>query len=384
MNRIQENQTETPTIASSESKIQQIESIIGELVGGNLELRFTNLSQYGEYAGICSNINDFVDKVETFFREAIGRMNDFAQGESDCQIDPRGFDNVFQETTKLFNQNLQHSDEQRKQQRIVSQTLQETVESLNETVSSMGDTANSLAQNATETLSSAESVGSNSTEANALTNEAATSCRELSTAINEIANSMQQANSVTFEAVELAEKTANIMDQLMRSSTEIGEIIELIDGISHQTNLLSLNASIEAARAGELGRGFAVVASEVKNLAFESRKNAKTISKQVVSIRQQTGDSVEAIKQINAVIDKINEISQTVAASTEEQGAATESISGIMQDVNSRAQRIALTIEKVSGGAKNNSEIAKEVTDRVNTLSEISRNLKELAVKLDT
>lgn len=367
-----------------ESAIASIQVVLSDLVKGNLEKRFTHLQQYGPYSGLCSDINDLVDKVETFFREAIGRMEDFGQGKSNCQIDERGFENTFLETIRLFNGNLNHSDVQRQQQRIVSQTLQETVETLNDTVIHMSDTAKELGENSNRTLLSAETVNTNSTEANALTDEAANSCRELATAINEIANSMQQANSVTYDAVELANQTVSTIGELLKSSAEIGKIIDLIDSIAHQTNLLSLNASIEAARAGEQGKGFAVVASEVKNLAFESRKNAKTISQQIVTIRTQADASSKAIERINTVIEEINNISQSVAASTEEQGAATESISGIMQDVSVAAKSIANSISSVASGARQNNEIAADVNLRVEKLAQISANLKELAIKLDT
>lgn len=364
--------------------VESIQEVLTDLVRGKLERRFTHLERFGPYSGICSDINDLVDKVETFFREAIGRMEEFGKGQSNCQIDERGFENTFLETIRLFNGNLNHSDVQRQQQRAVSHTLQETVETLNETVSHMAETAKELSENSTETLESAETVGSNSAEANSLTDEAANSCKELATAIHEIANSMQQANSVTYDAVELANTTVATISELLKSSNQIGKIIELIDGIAHQTNLLSLNASIEAARAGEQGRGFAVVASEVKNLAFESRKNAKTISKQIVAIRAQAEASSQAIERINSVIGEINNISQSVAASTEEQGAATESIAGIMQDVSNAAQSIETSITSVAGSARQNNEIAADVSVRIEKLSEISQNLKELAIKLDT
>ncbi len=385
MSESQNNEVQTEAVETDQQQaITSIQEVLTDLVRGNLERRFTHLEQFGPYSGICSDINDLVDKVETFFREAIGRMEDFGKGQSNCQIDERGFSNTFLETIRLFNGNLNHSDVQRQQQRVVSQTLQETVETLNETVNHMAETAQELGENSTKTLESAETVDTNSTEANSLTDEAANSCKELATAINEIANNMQQANSVTYDAVELANTTVGTISELLKSSDEIGKIIELIDGIAHQTNLLSLNASIEAARAGEQGRGFAVVASEVKNLAFESRKNAKTISKQIVAIRSQADASSQAIERINSVIGEINNISQSVAASTEEQGAATESISGIMQDVSTAAKSIADSITSVAGSARHNNEIAADVNLRIDKLTEISQNLKDLAIKLDT
>lgn len=369
---------------SDKEKLAEIQSVLSCLVAGKLEKRFVHIDEYGSYSGICSDINDLIDKVETFFREAIGRMKDFSEGKTDAQIDERGYENTFLETIRLFNANLRTSADQREQQRSVSQAMQEAVSCLNETVEQMEVTARELGENSTETLKAAESVDHSSQETNSLTGQAANSCNELAAAINEIAASMQQANTVNREAVDLANQTVDTIGELLKSSDQIGKFITLIDGIAHQTNLLSLNASIEAARAGENGRGFAVVAGEVKKLASESQANAKTISKQVATIRSQADESAQAVKHINKVIDQLNNISQSVAAATEEQGTATNSISDIMQDVARAAQDISTSISSVAGSARQNTGIATHVTQRISTLSSISENLKSLAQQLET
>lgn len=372
------------TVDTSSEQLKDIEAVLSRLAHGNLETRFTNLSQYGEYAGICSHVNDLVDKVETFFREAIGRMKDFADGESDQRIDQRGFEMVFQETVGHFNSNLEESDRRRKRQKEVSKTLQEFVSSLNETVDNLKMTAEILHGNAEHTLETAQVVQQDSLEAKDRTSEASISCNELTLAIEEISGHMQKATAVTFEAVESANETSKSMETLKDTGEQIGEFIVLIDGIAHQTNLLSLNATIEAARAGEAGRGFAVVANEVKNLASESRRSSKVISEQVDSMRTCTTQSVEAIQEITGVIDKINEIASSVAASTEEQGAATASIAGIMRSVTEKAEDIAKNIGEVANGAKQNNLIIDEVSEHVKGVLSISEKLKELSVQLDS
>ncbi|REE92740.1 methyl-accepting chemotaxis protein [Paenibacillus taihuensis] len=89
------------------------------------------------------------------------------------------------------------------------------------------------------------------------------------------------------------------MSLLESDSQRIGEIIDVIEGLSEQTNLLALNAAIEAARAGEQGRGFAVVAEEVRKLAERSSQASKEIS-QIVRIMQTNTD-----KSIRLVSDGV-------------------------------------------------------------------------------
>ncbi len=183
-------------------------------------------------------------------------------------------------------------------------------------------------------------------------------------------------------------------------TAQISKIITMIQGIAEETNLLSLNASIEAARAGESGRGFAVVAEQIKKLADSSSSSAADISaliKQINAIMevtaQQTTDNVNRIGQsveevasadaqfqviyeavdsmdqgVEEMIDKINRISdiaQVLAATTEEQSATVSSISGATDNLRDTVED---TVAQVA--------VARETTDE--TQSAVAR-LKDRA-----
>ena len=136
-------------------------------------------------------------------------------------------------------------------------------------------------------------------------------------------------------SVNEAETTNEQIAGLAEAAQKIGDVVKLIRDIAGQTNLLALNATIEAARAGEAGRGFAVVASEVKSLAVQTAKATEEIAAQILAVQGSTTGAVEAIRSIAGRMQEISSYTSAVAASVEQQNAATGEIS---QNVAGAAQ----------------------------------------------
>ncbi|MGY8663118.1 HAMP domain-containing methyl-accepting chemotaxis protein [Bradyrhizobium sp. UFLA05-109] len=204
----------------------------------------------------------------------------------------------------------------------------------------------------------------------------ATATEELSSSVNEISRQVQESARMAIDAVGQARSTTERVSQLSTAATRIGDVVELINTIAGQTNLLALNATIEAARAGEAGRGFAVVASEVKSLAEQTAKATGEISQQISGIQTATQDSVTAIREISATIERLSEVSSTIAAAVEEQGAATQEIARNVQQAAHGTQQVSSNIGDVQRGAAETGSASSQVLSTAKMLATDSNRLK--------
>jgi methyl-accepting chemotaxis protein len=240
----------------------------------------------------------------------------------------------------------------------------------------MKTTAMTLSSSSGETTQHAEGAVRASSDASTSVKTAAIAADELASSIAEIGRQLELTNSVVQLAVSEAKATDGEIEALAAAAQKIGDVVKLIRDIAGQTNLLALNATIEAARAGEAGRGFAVVASEVKALAEQTAKATGEIGQQISGIQAATNESVGAIREISGTIEKLSEISSTIAAAVEEQGAATQEISRNVQQAAQGTQQVSANITDVQRGSSETGSASSQVLSAAETLSSDSNRLK--------
>ena len=185
---------------------------------------------------------------------------------------------------------------------------------LSDAATQMQTTARSMSGTASATRERTLAVASGADQATSNVQTVAAAAEELSASIAEIGRQVTQAATVARQAADEGQHTNETVAGLAGAAQRIGEVVALINDIASQTNLLALNATIEAARAGEAGKGFAVVASEVKNLATQTAKATEDITQQIAAVQGATKGAVDAIKGIGATIERVNEISASIAS----------------------------------------------------------------------
>jgi methyl-accepting chemotaxis protein len=271
--------------------------------------------------------------------------------------------------------------ERRKAMHSVAADFERSVNSIVQTVSSaatdMQNTAQSMTTTATDASARAASVSAASQTATANVGTVAAAAEELSSSVEEISRQVTRSNEIASKAVEDAERTNATVKVLSTGAEKIGEVVKLIHSIAAQTNLLALNATIEAARAGESGRGFAVVASEVKALANQTAKATEEISGQVAAMQQSTSDAVTAINGITETIGHMSEITISISAAIEEQGAATREIARNIQSVAAGSNEINTHIGSVTTAAAATGDAASGVLANARELDAQSGMLRK-------
>jgi methyl-accepting chemotaxis protein len=254
--------------------------------------------------------------------------------------------------------------------------IETLLKTFGDSAAAMKSTAQTLSAAANHSSQCAASAVEASNEASVGVKTAASATDELSNSIAEIARQITQTNDVVRMAVDEAQSTDGEMTTLAESAQKIGDIVKLIQDIAGQTNLLALNATIEAARAGESGRGFAVVASEVKSLAVQTAKATEAIGGQILAVQTATARSVESIRRISERMHEIQHYASGVAASIEQQSAATSNISSNVMNAAQAAEGMAGVLSDVAGAATQTHMSAEVVLDTSQSVETAVANLR--------
>ncbi|EPA8654054.1 methyl-accepting chemotaxis protein [Photobacterium damselae] len=272
----------------------------------------------------------------------------------------------------------------------LSQGFNGFISKIHNSVKEVAETGNALRHASQSVAEQAQTTLDNSQSQRDRTIQVVTAINEMGATVNEIAGNAAQAADATHLAETEAQsgqqvvgqaretisqlshdvaQVSEVIESLAHNTQAIGSILDVIRGISEQTNLLALNAAIEAARAGEQGRGFAVVADEVRSLASRTAASTDEIQTMINRLQQEASNAVAAIEQSRLLssngvsasdeassalisiaerITLIADMNTQVATATEEQSTVVNDINCNIEVINETTQRTATTAEDLA------------------------------------
>jgi methyl-accepting chemotaxis protein len=319
--------------------INNIQKVMAKVEAGDITLRLA-VNKNDELGLLSQSINSMLTEFHSLLKKLSGSSHDLTNASNSLAV-------IAQQTNRGVNKQTQEI-----------QTVVSAIEQMSLTVKEV--------------------------EGNTVT--ASNTTQETNDMIHDASLMVAETMGLVDNAAQKIDHAGTVVDELKQGSSEIAEVLNVITGISDQTNLLALNAAIEAARAGEAGRGFAVVADEVRSLAHSTQDStveirkiieklqslSQTASQSMADGKEAANKTIEAaastdekLKLVVQHVTRINEMTGQIASATTEQAAVADEVARAMVSISDISVETEQASEQTKLESLNVKSLSQDVDRRI-------------------
>jgi methyl-accepting chemotaxis protein len=357
----------------------RIRRVCQQVAKGDFEGRLYGIADRGELGDLQHALNDLIDRLDAFVREATASMSAVRDNKYYRRILPGGLYGALLVGSQVINAAIASMRDRvmllGRQTSEFEAAIDGIVDRLGEASSAMGGTAQVLSNGASATRERASAVAAASEQASSNMQTIAAAATQLTGSAGEVNREVDHSRTMTGAAAGKARVANERVQSLNIAADRIGEVIALINAIAAQTNLLALNATIEAARAGEAGRGFAIVAQEVKSLAGQTAVATAEIARHIAEVQEATRHAAEAISDIGSSIGEVEQITTHLSTAIEAQASATNEIAMNVEQAFAGFREITGNTHGVSNNAVETERLAANTTSASDHLAQQAQGL---------
>jgi methyl-accepting chemotaxis protein len=336
----------------------ELAAVVAAAAGGDLSRRVEEAGKSGFFLQIASGLNRLIASVESSLKQLQSVLGAVAEGDLTRKVEGE-FGGVFARLRDDTNRTVDQLSTMLRGLRVAAEQVDVAAREIAQGNIDLSQRTEEQAASIEETASSMERL----TETVQRNADSARQGNQLATSAGEVAG---RGGAVVGQVVDT-------MAGIDQASRRMNEIIGVIDGIAFQTNILALNAAVEAARAGEQGRGFAVVASEVRALAQRSSAAAREIKGLIGDSSGKVAAGAELVQRAGKTMEdivtsvrRVTDIMGEIAAASGEQAQGIQQVGQVIGQMDQATQQNAALVEEASASAQSLGEQAAALIRAVN------------------